>query len=275
MKIVLLGSGASEGIPGLFCSCKVCETGRQKKGKEVRRRTSVIIDDDFMIDFSPDLFDCSINFGIDFRKVKNVFITHTHEDHFNTETLVARTWFNIKDCEMPVLKVYGNSCVVKCVKEKSISRRSKNTIDLQTVEVEKTLKVNDYKIVAFETEHVSSEQSLLYLVQKEGKTYFHCTDSGELPESIFEYLKKNKIYIDVVAFDCTYAFLEGNYYGHMNFSQALKMRDKLKSLNILDEKSRVLLTHISHTGKATHEELSQRAERYGMEVAYDGMQIEI
>ncbi len=275
MKIIFLGTGASEGIPGLFCSCKVCEAARQKKERELRRRTSVMIDGDFMIDFSPDLFDCAINWGMDYRNIKRIFITHSHEDHFDADTLVARTWFNIKDFEVPKLKIYGNDHVIKCVGEKSICRRSEKTFDLNTVEVYKTITEDGYTVVALQADHVKGEKSLLYLVQKGGKTYFHCTDSGELRENVFAYFKSQKIHIDAVAFDCTYAFLNEKYYGHMNCKQVLKMRDKLKELSIIDEKSRVFLTHISHTGKATHEELSAYAKQYGMEVAYDGMEVEI
>ena len=55
MEVLFLGTGASEGIPGVFCDCRICQNARKKGGKEVRLRTSVLIDNLMMIDVSPDL----------------------------------------------------------------------------------------------------------------------------------------------------------------------------------------------------------------------------
>lgn len=32
MKIRFLGTGASEGVPALFCKCAVCENARKRRG---------------------------------------------------------------------------------------------------------------------------------------------------------------------------------------------------------------------------------------------------
>ena len=44
MKINYLGTGAAERIPGIFCNCKLCKYAREKKGREIRTQTQLIID---------------------------------------------------------------------------------------------------------------------------------------------------------------------------------------------------------------------------------------
>lgn len=51
MKINYLGTGAAERIPGIFCNCKLCKYAREKKGREIRTQTQLIIDDVLLIDF--------------------------------------------------------------------------------------------------------------------------------------------------------------------------------------------------------------------------------
>ena len=41
------------------------------------------------------------------------------------------------------------------------------------------------------------------------------------------------------------------------------------------QKTRIMVSHIGHLVEKTHEELCEAAARYGMEVAYDGLEIEI
>jgi uncharacterized protein related to proFAR isomerase len=113
-----------------------------------------------------------------------------------------------------------------------------------------------------------NENCFTYLIEKDGKTYFHGTDSGEILESTFEYLEKNKIHIDVYAIDCTYTFLTTNYGGHMNLLQNAKMKDRLEKIGAFDKNSRMIATHIAMAGQATHKELVKKAvAKYGDKIA--------
>ena len=56
MKINYLGTGAAERIPGIFCNCKLCKYAREKKGREIRTQTQLIIDDVLLIDFPGDSY---------------------------------------------------------------------------------------------------------------------------------------------------------------------------------------------------------------------------
>ena len=54
MKIQFGGTGAAEGIPAIFCNCTLCDIAR-KSLTERRRRSMLIINDELIIDFGPDL----------------------------------------------------------------------------------------------------------------------------------------------------------------------------------------------------------------------------
>ena len=275
MEVLFLGTGASEGIPGVFCDCRICQNARKKGGKEKRLRTSVLVDGVMMIDASPDLIPVTHKFNLQLNEMKYLLITHSHSDHLNAEDLASRRWFWAPNPKLETLNVYGNEVPVNMVKAKLKEYRSDHTATFQPIQDRVPFKLGEYTITPFAVEHMLDENCFTYLIEKDGKTYFHGTDSGEILESTFEYLKENKIHIDVYAIDCTYTFLTTNYGGHMNLLQNAKMKDRLIDIGAFDKNSRMIATHIAMAGQATHKELVKEAKKYGIEVSYDGMKVKI
>ena len=79
MRIKLLGTGTSTGVPELGCGCEVC-TSRDKR--DVRLRTSALIEHEgtrILIDCGPDFRQQMLSEP--FRKIDAVLITHHHYDH--------------------------------------------------------------------------------------------------------------------------------------------------------------------------------------------------
>ena len=50
--------------------------------------------------------------------------------------------------------------------------------------------------------------------------------------------------------------------------------DRLREMGLCDENTVVFVTHFSHNGKATHEELVKEAAKYGFGVTFDGCEVE-
>lgn len=79
IKVTVLGSGTSQGIPVIACDCKVC---RSKDSRDKRLRTSVMVEVDdklFVIDTGPDFRQQMLR-----EEVKNltaILFTHEHKDH--------------------------------------------------------------------------------------------------------------------------------------------------------------------------------------------------
>ena len=53
MKIHYLGTAAAEGWPAVFCQCDACKAGKEMGGKNIRTRSSVLIDDELFARPSP------------------------------------------------------------------------------------------------------------------------------------------------------------------------------------------------------------------------------
>ena len=74
MKITFLGTCAAEGFPGLFCKCDTCNKARILKGKNIRSRFSIMINENIKIDFPPDSYYHLLNNNLDYTKLKYLFI---------------------------------------------------------------------------------------------------------------------------------------------------------------------------------------------------------
>lgn len=81
MKITILGSGTSTGVPMVGCDCGVC-TSTDHRDK--RTRASLLVrynDRNILIDTSTDLRRQSLRHNI--QRIDAVLITHAHADHIN------------------------------------------------------------------------------------------------------------------------------------------------------------------------------------------------
>lgn len=79
MKIRILGSGTSTGVPQIGCTCPVCTSTDQRDN---RLRTSALIetgDTRILIDCGPDFRTQQLS--LSFAKIDGVLITHEHYDH--------------------------------------------------------------------------------------------------------------------------------------------------------------------------------------------------
>lgn len=79
MKITILGSGTSCGVPQIGCTCEVC-TSTDPKDKRLRASALVEVKGKhILIDCGPDFRQQML--GIDFKPLDAVLITHEHYDH--------------------------------------------------------------------------------------------------------------------------------------------------------------------------------------------------
>src|SRR5690606_3393825 len=79
MKITLLGTGTSSGVPVLTCDCPVCLSS---SSKDKRLRVSVLIqteNQNLVIDTGPDFRQQLLTAGI--KKLDAILYTHEHKDH--------------------------------------------------------------------------------------------------------------------------------------------------------------------------------------------------
>ena len=79
MKITVLGSGTSHGVPAIGCDCAVCTSSDPK---DRRTRPSIYLETDrirILVDTSTDLRTQALDRNI--RRVDAILFTHSHADH--------------------------------------------------------------------------------------------------------------------------------------------------------------------------------------------------
>src|SRR6266702_8213038 len=83
MKIMVLGSGAWQGIPSPFCICKVCRAANENStSKDNRTRPELLVETDagsFLLEVSPDIRLQSSKYRLPL--IKDFLVTHWHFDH--------------------------------------------------------------------------------------------------------------------------------------------------------------------------------------------------
>jgi len=80
MKIKILGSGTSTGVPEVGCKCEVC-TSPDFRDNRLRTSSLVYADDaTILIDCGPDFREQRLRTG-SFEKIDGVLVTHEHYDH--------------------------------------------------------------------------------------------------------------------------------------------------------------------------------------------------
>src|SRR5207245_2029871 len=84
MKVTVLGSGTSHGVPAIGCDCAVC---RSTDPRDRRMRPSILIDLSgeqagvryILVDAATDLRAQALAYGV--RRVDAILFTHSHADH--------------------------------------------------------------------------------------------------------------------------------------------------------------------------------------------------
>lgn len=287
MKLTFLGTGAGETYPGYWCECPHCTYARKHRGKNLRTNSSMVIDEELLIDIGPSCFDNAARFGVNLSKIKTLLVTHPHEDHLqpqhlywrNTdESLLPLTYVEKmrhggpRFTDIPQLNIYGNSFVMETLR-KSLDDMEELKINLHEIREGKEEKTDGYRILPVRGNHGSQQGfSHSYIIQKDEKTLLYALDSGSYDEDQFALIQEYQY--DAVIMEGTTGLNE-QYGGHMCLMNNIRIRDRLKENKCLRENSRFLLTHLSPHWCPPHDWYESIVASEGLELAYDGLQIEI
>ena len=277
MKIKYLGTGASEGIPSLFCNCPVCQSAIKNGGRDIRSRNQALIDDKILVDFPPDTFMHIVHGGLDLQSIHTCIITHSHSDHLYTSDIWARKKMvsPILDDEGTPLDFYATSVGFEQIDSlvKAHELDSEMRVRANLIEAFRPFTAEGYEITPVRADHSPNTDPVLFILEKDGKAIFYANDTGRLPAQTVEYLKNCKKHFDLVSFDCTNGFNSGDKF-HMNFKACCDTKKMLCDFGLCDDNTKWVITHLCHNCGGTREQLEKEAEKLGFIAAYDSLEIE-
>jgi len=272
MRIEILGTGASEGIPAVYCECAICREAARRGGKNIRSRASLMVGEKHKVDLPPDTFLHSLRRGKPFSQVEHLFFTHSHPDHFYPHSLRlrARTFAYIESPRP--LHIYGNETIEEGLKGALGSPLPEGLV-FHSIEVFRSFDAGDLDVIPVKASHKANELCLNYAFMSRGKGFLQAFDTGWYPDDTWNALRG--LLLDAAIIECTAGKLDEPPIAHLGVKTLIQMKQKLIEERALRDNARVIATHLCHMGGLLHEELEQALLPAGIEVAYDGMLVEI
>lgn len=286
--MVFLGTGAAELLPNPYCECKICQNARYTNDfREKRRRSSLLLDNENLIDFGPDVPYACAQFGISLAGLRNIFLTHSHLDHMSFHTL-----FGLKTCvtEVPNIRVFMSRFVYDKLRglESFAKEAGLNTdkhkeylskhCELVPLEFGKSFSVDDFSVIPLKTIHKAEfvgETGFNYFFERKGHTLLYGSDTGLYPDDNYEVLKGRRL--DTLILEGTRGV--GDFPindKHLTFEGLKIMIDRLKRFGCVYHDTRIIITHICHKAMLTHVEYNALVKKeFGQNasVAYDGYEV--
>ncbi|MBB5395466.1 MBL fold metallo-hydrolase [Mucilaginibacter sp. AK015] len=253
MTITFLGTGTSQGVPVIACQCEVCTSA---DAHDKRLRTSILVEGDgkvIVIDSGPDF-----RYQMLRQKVMHldaIVFTHEHKDHVAGMDDIRA--FNYKQ-QGPV-DIYADERVQKALRREfpyifdekgypGIPQINLHTIGLQPFDV------GAVRFTPIEVMH--------YKLPVKGfriKDFTYITDAKTITGSEVAKIRGSKILV-------INALQKENHISHFTLEEAIAFAQEINA-------EKTYFTHISHR-LGRHAAISKELPP-GIELAYDGLQLEI
>ena len=255
MKVTVLGSGTSHGVPVIGCDCAVC-TSDDPRNK--RYRPSILVTGDggesILVDTPPEMRLAFLANHV--RRLDSIFYTHSHADHifglddvrtFNYRSGRAMPVYAEANVRSDIERIYDY------VFKPTPKGGGKPQITLHTIAPGETITVGETNVQALRVFH----GTLPILAYKFG-SFAYVTDVSRIPDETWPHL----LNLDVLVLD---AVRREPHETHFHLDAALDVAQRLGA-------RQTYLTHLSHDydHAATNKSLPDNVQ-----LAYDGQQFEV
>lgn|SRR5574341_101959 len=253
MRLIILGSGTSFGVPQIGCSCAVCQSADPK---DRRTRVAAVVEGPggarLLIDTPPELRLQLIAARVD--RVDAVLYTHDHADHVHgIDDLRAMS------VRLGQLPVYGPPGMLRRLGEhfpyifdESVPRdpaTPRPALERMPLEPGRDVQVAGMPVLPLELDHGGVQ---VYGYRIGGLGYL--TDVKAVPQPLVERLRGVQLLVLSALFDHPHP-------SHLSIPEAVDVAQAVGA-------PRTLLTHLTH--RFSHAELAARLPA-GIEPAWDGL----
>lgn len=253
MKLTILGSGTSTGVPEIGCTCSVCTSA---DSRDKRLRTSALLQTDdarILLDCGPDFREQMLRLP-SFEAIDAVLLSHEHYDHVG----------GLDDLRpfsrMGEIPIYSDAYTNEHLRARMPYCFVDNSypgvpqIYLKVASPYVPFKVNNTEVLPLQVMH----GQLPILGYRIGKRFAYITDMSTMPEASYELLHG----LDVLVIN---ALRMKPHATHQTISEAVKVSERLSP-------RQTYLIHMSH--HAGLHELSSSLLPPSIHFAYDGMEID-
>jgi len=230
--------------------------------KNARRASCMIIDDKYLIDCGMHVMDSLRIAKKSISGITDVFVTHFHADHF------------IKDHVERISADKPAPLRLWCRRDTSIPKM--NNVDMINMEEGVYYHVAEgFNVKAVYANHEEEAFPQHYVFDVNGKKVMYATDGAWFLARAMRHLKK--INLDVLIIDATTGDYEGDYRiaEHNSIPMIRLMLPSLRTLGVINENTKIYLTHLAPSLHKPHDETQAIVEKDGLTVAYDGLTFEI
>ncbi|MCX6165665.1 MAG: MBL fold metallo-hydrolase [Ignavibacteriae bacterium] len=254
MKIKIVGSGTSQGVPIIGCKCDTCLS---ENPKDKRLRASAYVEVDglkILIDTSIDFRQQMLRAGISDLDV--VLFTHHHVDHiFGMDDLRQ-----INQRHRKFIDIYGNKLTLNEIKitfryaldEELIRYWAVPLVNFNYIE-NKNFTIKGIEIIPIEVYH-----GRIKIFGYRIGNFAYVTDASKIPDTEMRKLEN----LDVLILN---SLRKAPHPTHFNLEQATEIALKVKA-------KKTYFTHITHD--LMHDEINATLPE-NIELGYDGLEIEI
>lgn len=254
MKVTFLGTGTSQGVPLIACSCAVCLSANSR---DKRLRTSILIQSEgthVVIDSGPDFRQQMLRSGI--QHLDALVFTHGHKDHIAGMDDIRGFNFRMKKA----VDVYCTESVEQQLHREFAYIFAETRypgipeIQLHRIHNDVFFAVRNLRIQPIEVLHYK-----LPVLGFRINDFVYITDANYISPDEIEKIKGCKVMV-------LNALRKEKHVSHFTLDEALRIIDEIKPES-------AYLTHLSHQ-MGLHDEVERELPK-GVFLAYDGLTLQM